>query len=192
MFAEMIREYMEQSGDSFSQLANRVGVSKAAVAHWVTGNRRPSRLSVRKVCRRLGWDMETEARLLGMFEKSDRKPKFERDTLTDEFWRLMWELESNFPQGSRSVPENDKRLMRIRELVGAEPNKEVTIYDKQKVEELRIEYGYDGNQMSELMGYSKSWYNSTFKKSETFTRAHARKLAEIFGVDVDDLVREDV
>lgn len=192
MFTEMIREYLEESGDSLNQLAHKVGVSKAAVAHWVTGNRTPSRLSVRKVCRGLGWDMETEARLLGMFEKADKEPNLKRDTLTDEFWGLVWELEKNFPQGLRSVPENDVRLMRIRELVGAEPNKKFTIYDKQKVEELRIEHGYDGNQISELMGYSKSWYNSTFKKSETFTDAHARKLAKIFGVNVNELIREDV
>lgn len=192
MFAEMIREYMDETGDSFGQLAQKVGVSKAAVAHWVTGNRTPSRLSIRKVCRGLGWDLETEARLLSTLEKPVEVTTYSRATLTDEFWDLLRDLEKDFPRGLRSVSETDERLIRIREIVGAETNKRQSIYDKQKVEELRIEYGYDGNHMSRLMGYSKSWYNSTFKKSETFSDRNARKIAKIFGVDVQELVREDI
>lgn len=194
-FAEMIREHMKQSGDSFSKVARKVGVSKATVAHWVSGDRTPSKLSVRKVCRGLGWDIETEAILLGMSDGPKRNiganPEFKRDKLTDEFWRLVRDIELTVPDGLKGVPEDDERLMRIREIVGAARKKQTTIYDKQKVEKLRIKHGYSGNHMSELMGYGRSWYNGTFKKNERFPDFHARKLAEIFGVSVNDLVRED-
>lgn len=188
MFKSMIKEHIKQTGDSLSQVARKVGVSKATVAHWVSGDRTPSKLSIRKVCRGLGWDEETEAVLLGLSEKPEFKIK--RKTLTDEFWALIRDIELNVPDGLRGVPEDDERLMRIREIVGAKQNIQFTIYDKQKVEELRIEHGYSGNQISELMGYGRSWYNGTFKKSESFSDFHARKLAEIFGVSVNDLVKE--
>lgn len=195
MFKSMIKEHIKQTGDSLSQVARKVGVSKATVAHWVSGDRTPSKLSIRKVCRGLGWDDETEAVLLGLSEKPKcKKPEFKnkRKMLTDEFWALIRDIELNVPDGLRGVPEDDERLMRIREIVGATKNTQFTIYDKQKVEELRIEHGYSGNQISELMGYGRSWYNGTFKKSESFPDCHARKLAEIFGVSINDLVKEDV
>lgn len=194
MFKTMIKEHIKQSGDSLSQVARKVGVSKATVAHWVSGDRTPSKLSIRKACRGLGWDEETEAVLLGLLEKPKRKkPEYtiKRDKLTDEFWRLVWEIERTVPGGLSGVSEDDERLMRIREIVGAKKNIQFTIYDKQKVEELRIKSGYSGNQISELMGYGRSWYNGTFKKSERFPDFHARKLAEIFGVSVNDLIKED-
>ena len=194
MFKTMIKEHIKQSGDSLSQVARKVGVSKATVAHWVSGDRTPSKLSIRKVCRGLGWDEETEAVLLGLLDKpKPKKPEYitKRDKLTDEFWALLWEIERTVPDGLRGVSEDDERLMRIREIVGAKPNIQFTIYDKRKVEELRIKHGYSGNQISELMGYGRSWYNGTFKKNERFPDFHARKLAEIFGVDINELVRED-
>lgn len=197
MLRELLTQHHKDSGDSLLKMSEKIGVSKAAVASWLKGNRSPTPMSIRKVCRGLGWSIETEEMLLGI-RKSQRIEEVTapvvseyRHRLTDEFWDLMGELEAEFPDNFLEIPETDERLIRIREIIGANDRSASKKYDKQKVEAIRIERDISGMELSRMLGLREKWYTATFRRNEIFSERNAHMLAEALGVSPEDFLKGD-
>ena len=177
MIKELIKRHREELGYSVTQLAGKIGVHPSTLSKWEKGVTEPSEMYVDKVTRALGLKN-------GSLTPTKLKGKT-RITLTDDFYYILHKLEREFESCSY-VPEDDPRLRQLRIMMGVE-TLESHGYNKEKVDQLRVERNITRRGLSLALGRSMSWFSGSFMKGrKVFTEQEAEMFAEFFEVDIKE------
>lgn len=105
----------------------------------------------------------------------------------DEVYSLIHAIEHKYGNLS-NVPMGDIHLQAIHALTGVYGK--IDIYDKGIVEQLRCERGLSRTELSEAVGYHRTWYKQ-FQNGTHFSMDHALLFASYFGVKLSYFERTD-
>lgn len=168
------------------ELAEEVGGYGTLLSGWKSGRTQPSDKHVKQIIKFLNnknqiLKAKEKAQKLKREEQIYYKDLDDRQILGIEDYKLIWAIEEKCKHLS-NCPDDDPILQNLHERLNVKVR--TSKYDKDIVEQLRIENNLSYMELSEAIGYGRSWYNQ-FRAGTFFSTKHAEKFAKVFDVPVE-------
>lgn len=187
-----IVRHMQYLKFSYEDLAIVLNIDRTTIDYWqregVPRNMRALAQSFLKI------DKEEADSLLALnmkktekkfFEKPVKKPKGKRHKLNIP---LIRKIEDKYGGSMGNCPDDEPMLKQLHKELGV--NFEPSVYDIQKVEDLRIKRNLKRNEVSRGIGRADSWY-ANFYGIGRMNKERVEDLAKFFGVSVEYFKKEE-